>query len=46
VPIFNHHFSRIAEIVEQDEQSKTAARVRFKRYQTEGFEIKTHQIEL
>ena len=46
VPIFNHHFNRIAEIVEQDEQSKTAARVRFKRYQTEGFEIKTHQIEL
>ena len=46
VPIFNHHFTRIAEIVEQDEQSKVAARVRFKRYQTEGFEIKTHHIEL
>jgi len=46
VPIFNHHFTRIAEIVEADEQSKTAARVRYKRYQTEGFEIKTHNIEL
>ena len=46
IPIFNHHFQRIAEIVEQDEQSKIAARVRFKRYQTEGFEIKTHNIEL
>ena len=46
VPIFNHHFARIAEIVEQDEQSKIAARVRFKRYQTEGFDIKTHKIEL
>ena len=46
VPIFNHHFARIAEIVEADEDSKTAARVRYKRYQTEGFEIKTHNIEL
>lgn len=46
VPIFNHHFARIAEIVEADDASKTAARVRYKRYQTEGFEIKTHQIEL
>jgi len=46
IPIFNHHFQRIAEIVEQDEQAKIAARIRFKRYQTEGFEIKTHNIEL
>ena len=46
VPIFNHHFTRIAEIVEADDASKTAARVRYKRYQTEGFEIKTHNIEL
>ena len=46
IPIFNHHFERIAEIVDQDETSKNAARVRYKRYQTEGFEIKTHNIEL
>ena len=46
IPIFNHHFPRIAEIVEADEQSKTSARIRYKRYQTEGFEIKTHNIEL
>lgn len=45
-PIFNHKFPRIAEIVDADEDSKTAARIRYKRYQTEGFEIKTHQIEL
>jgi len=46
VPIFNHHFPRIAEIVEDDDNAKSAARSRYKRYQTEGFEIKTHQIEL
>lgn len=46
IPLFNHHFSRIAEIVEHDETSKAAARKRFKSYQTEGFEIKTHPIEL
>lgn len=44
--VFNHHFSRIAEIVEQDETSKTNARKRYKNYQNEGFEIKTHTIEL
>jgi len=46
VPLFNHHFARIAEIVEQDDASKVAARSRYKRYQSEGFEIKTHPIEL
>lgn len=46
VPVFNHHFARIAEIVEADETAKAAARVRYKRYQTEGFELKMHQIEL
>ena len=46
IPIFNHHFERIAEIVDHDEGSKNAARARYKRYQTEGFEIKTHNIEL
>lgn len=46
VPVFNHSFTRVAEIVEQDEGAKTAARMRYKSYQTEGFEIKTHEIEL
>ncbi len=46
VPIFSHHFSRIAEIVVADEDAKAAGRSRYKRYQTEGFEIKMHQIEL
>jgi len=46
IPIFNHHFSRIAEIVEADESSKAAARTRYKSYQGEGFELKMHNIEL
>lgn len=46
VPLFNHHFARIAEIVDADEDAKQAARARYKRYQSEGFELKTHQIEL
>lgn len=46
VPLFSHHFERIAEIVEADDLSKNAARSRYKHYQTEGFELKTHNIEL
>ena len=46
VPMFNHHFSRIAEIVEADEEAKLAARKRYKSYQSEGFDLKTHTIEL
>lgn len=46
IPVFNHHFSRIAEIVEADEEAKAAARVRYKSYQGEGFELKMHNIEL
>ena len=46
VPMFCHHFDRIAEIVETDESSKATARVRFQNYRREGFELKTHSIEL
>lgn len=46
IPIFSHHFSRIAEIVESDDDSKAAARIRYKSYQGEGFELKMHNIEL
>ncbi|NND81457.1 MAG: DNA polymerase III subunit chi [Gammaproteobacteria bacterium] len=46
VPVFNHHFDRIVEIVEPDEADKSAARGRFKVYKEEGFELKTHPIEL
>ena len=46
VPLFNHHFSRIAEIVEQNDDAKASARARYKGYKDEGFELKTHDIEL
>ncbi len=46
VPVYSHHFSRIAEIIENDDASKAAARARYKIYKTEGFELKMHNIEL
>lgn len=46
IPMFNHHFTRIAEIVEADDDSKASARKRYKSYQGEGFELKMHNIEL
>ena len=46
VPAFSQHFDRIAEIVEADEASKAAARIRFSDYKQAGFELKTHPIEL
>jgi DNA polymerase-3 subunit chi len=46
IPLFNHNFSRIAEIVEADDDSKASARTRYKTYQGKGFELKMHDIEL
>ncbi len=46
IPVFSHHFSRIAEIIDANDDAKSAARARYRRYQSEGFELKTHQIEL
>lgn len=46
VPVFCHQFSRIAEIVEAEEAAKLSARQRFRQYKSEGFERKTHHIEL
>lgn len=46
IPMFNHHFARIAEVVEATEDAKTAARKRYKSYQGEGFSLKMHNIEL
>lgn len=46
IPAYSHHFDRIAEIVEADETAKSQARLRFKSYRDEGFELKTHNIEL
>ena len=46
IPVYSHHFSRIAEIVEADENAKAAGRARYKIYKTEGFELKMHTIQL
>jgi len=46
VPVFNHHFDRIAEIIEADESSKAAGRGRYKHYKSEGFELLMHDISL
>jgi len=46
VPAYNHHFRRIAEIVENDDADKKLGRSRYQNYKTEGYELITHQIEL
>ena len=46
VPGCCHHFARIADIVEVDEDARVAGRNRFRQYRDEGFEIKTHSLEL
>lgn len=45
-PLYVHHFARIAEVIEADEAAKQAGRQRFRHYKSEGFELKTHQLEL
>jgi DNA polymerase-3 subunit chi len=45
-PLFSQDFERIAEIVDSSDSAKSAARLRYKGYQGNGFEMKTHQIEL
>ena len=44
--LFHHHFERIAEVIEAGETAKIAGRNRYKNYQQEGFELKTHTVEL
>lgn len=46
VPLFSHHFDRIAELVGANDESKQAGRQRYKQYKTEGYKIETHPIEL
>lgn len=46
IPVFCHHFMRIAEIVEQQEQAKINGRSRYKTYKEQGFDLKTHSMEL
>jgi DNA polymerase-3 subunit chi len=37
-------YPRVAEIIAQDDGSKTAGRARFRQYRERGFELKTHEI--
>ena len=46
VPMFNHHFTRIAEVIDSDEDAKIAGRNRYKHYKNEGFELQMHDISL
>ena len=46
IPVYSHHFLRVAEIVESDGNSKAAGRARYKIYKTEGFELKMHNLSL
>ena len=46
IPVFSHQFQRIADIVEAQDEQKTSGRARYKGYRDEGFEMKTHQMEL
>lgn len=46
IPVYAHQFSRIAEVIAPDETAKAEARHRYKGYQTEGFTLKTHSVEL
>jgi DNA polymerase-3 subunit chi len=41
-----HHFARIAEIIEQEEQERASGRLRYSNYKQEGFQLRTHHIEL
>ena len=38
-------FSRIAELIDQDEAVRQAGRLRYKRYQEAGHELLTHHLE-
>jgi len=40
------NFDRVAELVDQQESIRRAGRQRYKLYQSQGYEIQTHQIEL
>lgn len=45
VPEGYERFRRVAELVDQDEATKKAGRERYKTYQLQGLEIKTHALE-
>jgi DNA polymerase-3 subunit chi len=38
-------FERVAELVDQQESIKRTGRLKYKYYQSEGYEIQTHQLD-
>lgn len=46
VPTCSHHFQRIAEIIEAQDEQKASGRARYTHYRDKGYELKMHQMEL
>lgn len=44
VPSFFSRFDRVAEIVDQDEESRSSARTRYRYYQDRGYQLSTHEL--
>ncbi len=44
MPAEAEHYARVAEIVAQDDESRTSGRTRFRQYRERGFELKSHEI--
>lgn len=44
IPEFFSRFERMAELVDADEENKTAARERFRYYRDRGYELHTHHV--
>ena len=44
VPEFFSQFSRVAELVDADEENKSAGRDRFRYYRERGYELRTHNV--
>lgn len=44
-PDTQQSLDRVAEIIDEDDQNKKLARIRYRQYQDAGFEIKTHKIK-
>ncbi len=44
VPCFFSRFDRVAEIVDQDEESRASARTRYRYYQDRGYQLNNHDL--
>ncbi len=44
IPMFFSRFKRVAEVVSEDEDSRTSGRARFRFYRDRGYDLHTHQL--